>query len=46
MIRFNSSVTAKNRIKLGSRIFNIRSVLNVNERSRYMKILAEEGVAN
>ena len=45
MIRFNSSVTAKNRIKLGSRFFNIRSVINVDERSRYMKILAEEGVA-
>tara|TARA_Y100000114_G_scaffold44835_1_gene40538 strand:+ start:28598 stop:28927 length:330 start_codon:yes stop_codon:yes gene_type:complete len=46
MIRYNVSVTPKNRIKFGSRIFNIRSVLNVNERSRYMKILAEEGVAS
>ena len=45
MIRHNSSVTAKDRIKFGSRFFNIRSVMNVDERSRYMKILAEEGVA-
>ena len=45
MIRHNSSVTAKDRIKFGSRFFNIRSVINVDERSRYMKILAEEGVA-
>tara|TARA_Y100001937_G_scaffold50340_2_gene70007 strand:+ start:502 stop:831 length:330 start_codon:yes stop_codon:yes gene_type:complete len=46
MIRHNSSVTAKDRIKFGSRFFNIRSVINVDERSRYMKILAEEGVAS
>ena len=45
MIRHNSSVTAKNRIKIGTRFFNIRSVINLDEISRYMKILAEEGVA-
>tara|TARA_R100000655_G_scaffold77938_1_gene117272 strand:- start:10959 stop:11279 length:321 start_codon:yes stop_codon:yes gene_type:complete len=45
-IRYNSSVTAKTRIKYGSRFFNIRSVINIDERDRYMKLLAEEGVAS
>ena len=44
-IRFRSGVTAKMRIKFGTRIFNIRAVINLEERSRWLEILAVEGVA-
>ena len=45
LIRYRSDVTAANRILFGTRTFNIRSVLNVDERNRWLEILAEEGVA-
>lgn len=43
LIRHNTSVTPKTRIKYGTRFFNVRAVLNIDERDRYMKVLAEEG---
>lgn len=43
--RWRSGITAKHRLKFGSRLFNIRSVINMDERSRWMEIMADEGVA-
>jgi SPP1 family predicted phage head-tail adaptor len=44
-IRYQSGISAGQRLKYGSRLFNIKSVLNRDERNRYLDILAEEGVA-
>ena len=44
-IRWRSGVTAKMRIKFGTRIFNIRAAINLEERSRFIEIIADEGVA-
>ncbi len=44
-MRWRSGVTAKHRIKYGSRLFNIRAVINVEERNKWLEILADEGVA-
>lgn len=46
-IRYRSdvSLSPKMRILLGSRVFNIRLIINEDERGDYWKILAEEGVA-
>lgn len=43
-IRHRSGVDAKMRIKFGSRIFNIRSVLNPDEGNEVLELMAEEGV--
>lgn len=43
-IRFVIGVTAKMRILFGSRVFNIRSINNVNEKNEILQIIAEEGV--
>ena len=43
-IRWRSGVTGKMRVKFGTRIFNIRAAINVEERSRWLEILADEGV--
>lgn len=43
-IRYLSGLTPKHRIKLGSRIFKIHSVINFNERNREIEIMAEEEV--
>ena len=44
-VRWRSGITPKMRIKFGTRLFNIRSAINVEERSRWLEILADEGVA-
>ena len=44
-MRWRSGVIAKHRLKFGTRLFNVRSVINVDERSRWLEILADEGVA-
>ena len=44
-IRYRDNASASQRIKFGTRIFNIRQVRNRDERSRYLDILCEEGVA-
>lgn len=41
-IRYRSGITAKNRIKFGSRYFNIISLINPDERNRILDILAIE----
>jgi SPP1 family predicted phage head-tail adaptor len=37
---------AKQRIKFGDRLFNIQSVIDIEERGRWLQIRAEEGVAH
>ncbi len=44
-MRYRADVTPQHRFRLGRRVFNIRSVLNEDERDRWLTILAEEGVA-
>jgi len=45
-IRYRGTVTARHRIVLGTRVFNVRAVLDgADERKRFLTILAEEGVA-
>ncbi len=43
-IRHRDGVTAKMRIKFGTRILNIRAVVNPSERNRTLELLCEEGV--
>lgn len=45
IMRYRAGVTAANRLLFGTRAFNIRSVVNVDERGRWLEIMAEEGVA-
>lgn len=42
VIRYRSGVTTKNRILYGSRVFDIKEVLNVNEDGRFLQIKALE----
>ncbi len=44
-IRWRPGILAQYRIKFGGRVFNIRSIINRDERNRVLEILAEEGVA-
>jgi SPP1 family predicted phage head-tail adaptor len=44
-IRYRTDVTPKKRVYWNNRAFNIRAILNVNERDRWLKLAAEEGVA-
>ena len=43
-IRYRSGITAKNRIKFGTRIFNIVSLINFEERGKQLDILALESL--
>ena len=43
--RGDKVVTPKNRILWGSRVFQVKSVINDMERNKYLIIKAEEGVA-
>lgn len=44
-IRYRAGITAKMRVKFGTRVMNIRAVLNWKEENRWLDIMAEEGVA-
>ena len=44
-IRHRDGVTARHRVLLGSRAFNIRAVIDREERGRWLELLCEEGVA-
>lgn len=44
-IRHRTDVSTKERIKFGTRLFNIRDVINPDERDRWLELLCEEGVA-
>ena len=43
-IRHRDGVTPKMRLKFGTRILNIRAVINAGERNRTLELLCEEGV--
>lgn len=45
MIRYRPGVAPVHRVKYGERVFNIRQAINIEERSRWIDIRAEEGVA-
>ena len=44
-LRHRIGVTTAMRVKFGARIFNIRAVINPDERNRLLELLCEEGVA-
>jgi SPP1 family predicted phage head-tail adaptor len=44
-IRHRDDVTARHRLRLGARVFNVRAVIDVEERHRFLELLCEEGVA-
>ncbi len=44
-MRYDPAITPAMRFMLGSRVFNIRSIKNIQEQNRALEILAEEGVA-
>jgi SPP1 family predicted phage head-tail adaptor len=43
-IRYRSDFDSTWRIKYGARLFNVLRVLNVDERSAYLDVMASEGV--
>lgn len=44
-IRYRDGVTSKMRVLYNSRVFNIRRVINVDERKQWIEIFATEGEA-
>lgn len=44
-IRYREDVTATMRVVMGSRVFNIRRVINKHEKNEILELIAEEGVA-
>lgn len=44
-LRWRDDVTAAMRLVWGTRVLNIRAVINPDERRRYLELLCEEGVA-
>lgn len=43
-LRYREEITTAHRLLYGSRVLNIRSVLNPEERQRYLVVMVEEGV--
>jgi len=43
-IRYRSGITTGMRVNFNSRIFNIKSSININEDDQWLEIIAEEGV--
>ncbi len=44
-IRYLNGITPKMRVKYGTRLFNIRAVIDPDENKEILELLAEEGVA-
>lgn len=44
-IRHRTDITNASRISFNNKLFNIRSIVNIDERDRYLKLMCEEGVA-
>lgn len=44
-LRYRSDIRASHRVVFKGRAFNIRAVINVDERSRWLELMCEEGVA-
>lgn len=45
IMRYRDDITTAMRLVYDSRVFNIRSVVNRGEKSAFLELLAEEGVA-
>ncbi len=45
-MRYRSGVIAAQRLVFGTRTFNIRSVINREERNLWLELMVDEGVAN
>jgi len=43
-LRYVSGVTPKMRVKYGSRVFDILSVININERNRELQLMCRESI--
>ena len=46
IMRYRADIGTNYRIKFGTRIFNIHSILNEAERDRFLVLFCEEGVAS
>lgn len=44
-LRYRADIRPSHRVNFKGRIFNIRSVTNVEERNRWLELMCEEGVA-
>ena len=44
-VRYRTDITNSSRISFDSKLFNIRAIINVDERDRFLKLLCEQGVA-
>lgn len=44
-VRFRAGLSTSNRLLYESRVFNIKGVLNIDERDRFLKLTCKEGVA-
>ena len=44
-IRYMNNISTNHRISYGSRLFDIKGIINIDERDRFLKLLCEEGVA-
>jgi SPP1 family predicted phage head-tail adaptor len=45
VLRYRPDIRTSHRVNFNGRIFNIRSVINLDERSRWLELMCEEGVA-
>ena len=45
VVRYNSSITEKMRVTIGGKAHQIRSIDNVEQKSRWLEIAVERGVA-
>ena len=43
-VRYRADISTAYRIKYESRLFNIRQIINVDERDRFLKLVCDEGV--
>ena len=44
-MRYMDNISTNSRVTYGTRNFNVRGIINVDERDRFLKLLCEEGVA-
>lgn len=44
-VRYRTDLLTSDRIEFGGRLFQIRAIINIEERNRWLEIYADEGVA-
>jgi len=44
-IRYMKNISTNSRISYGTRLFDVKGIINVDERSRFLTLLCDEGVA-